>query len=132
MNLQNDRLLKCGWMLHGRKVQSHQLCVQHILSLTMKMEILENKHQKRYATYTVSIHTQVVCAKLCHLPHFFVPLRHWRRICISLVLTYDLVMHDQVIHSLLHPFAFMNFVFATNVHSPFMGTNCVHPPVMLY
>jgi hypothetical protein len=47
-------------------------------------------------------------------------------------LTYDLVMHDQVIHSLLYPFAFVNFVFATNVHSPFMGTNCVHPPVMLY
>jgi hypothetical protein len=57
MNLQNDRLLKCGWMLHGRKVQSHQLCAQHILSLTMKMEILENKHQKRYATYTKCIHT---------------------------------------------------------------------------
>jgi hypothetical protein len=59
MNLQNDRLLKCGWMLHGRKVQSHQLCAQHILSLTMKMEILENKHQKRYVTYTLSTHTQV-------------------------------------------------------------------------
>ncbi len=73
-----------------------------------------------------------LCKTICHLPHFFVPLRHWWRIHISLMLTYDLVMHDQVIHSLLHPFAFMNFVFATNVHSPFMGTNCVYPPLMLY